>query len=524
VKQWIILTLWSNGHANEQSLQNQEQSLYILTGASELMTDKASNINNAKEILEQANQLFKKKRYQRVIDLLIPIMSKTKGNKAYKAFCTILAKSYYKNDDSRIALQHFDKLIAKYPDESNYYYLAGICAMSLNLHPQAQAYFTKSLEVKPLQSSCLLNIAASYRHTNQPEKASPYYKTLLKDEKYTTRAYRNLSMCKTYQSPEDPDAIAMIELLQNADLTTEQQSHLYFALGKIYRDCKALPESFQAYTHGNDLKNGERKYKHASYTKKSDNIIKIFSDIEYPKPKPKTPSTFVFIIGIPRGGKTLLEKALSLSHKTFSLEEFAVVDKLVYQYTNNKPFSFSPELQEKIQSKKFCSKLYQDFTQKISQHTKDKFQIYTDTTPCNFRYMGYIQLMCPNAKFIHTYRNPLDHIFVAYTKYFASGNYWAFNIEDIVHYYCEYRRLMTFWETHLPTAIKTVQYENLIQNPEVITRELFDFIERDAPQDIDAALKDLNINSREINIHQLYPDFMAAIAPFMTQLQPYMPE
>jgi len=486
------------------------------------MTNQANKINNAQEILDQANQLFKNKQYQQVIDLLAPIISKAKSNKAYKAFSSILAKSHYKNDDCRIALQQFDKLIAKYPDESNYYYLAGICAMSLNHHPQAQAYFKKCLAIKPSQSSCLLNIAASYRHTNQPEKALPYYRALLKDEKYTSRAYRNLSMCKTYKSLEDPDAKAIIKLLQDKELTIEQQSHLYFALGKIYRDCNALSESFQAYTHGNDLKNSERKYKHASYTKKSDNIIKIFNDINYPTPKPKTPSTFVFIIGIPRGGKTLLEKTLNLSNKAFALEEFAVLDKLAYQYTNNRPFSFSHELQEKIQTKKFCSKLYQGFTKKINQCTKDKFQIYTDTTPCNFRYMGYIQLMCPNAKFIHTLRNPLDHIFVAYTKYFASGNYWAFNIADIVHYYCEYRKLMAFWEKNLPTTIKTVQYEDLVHSPETMTQTLFDFIERDPPQSLSTAIQDLNIDNREINIHNLYPDFMEAIAPYMAQLQPFM--
>tara|TARA_R110002110_G_scaffold400317_1_gene616610 strand:- start:26156 stop:27604 length:1449 start_codon:yes stop_codon:yes gene_type:complete len=480
--------------------------------------------NNTKDIIEQANKLFKKRHYQQVIDLLLPVIPKMKSGNTKRILTTVLAKSYYKNENTDIALEYFVQLIAEHPKESQYFYLAGICEMSLNHHPQAQSYFKRCLALNPGQSNCQLNIAASYRHTNQPEQAIPYYNELRHNPDYASRAFRNLAMCQKYDSLDQPDIKAIFELLQEGELTSEQRSHLYFALGKIYKDCNMHSYAFESYTYGNQLKNKSHAFNHTDYSKKIDNLKKIFSDITYPKPKQKSESALTFIIGIPRGGKTLLEKTLLLSNQAFALEEFAALDKLVYQYTNNKPFQFSSELQSHIQSKKFGKKLYQDFIGKIQQRTQENFQAYVDTTPCNFRYMGYILLMCPNAKFIHTYRNPLDHIFVAYTKYFASGNFWAFNIENIVHYYCEYRRIMAFWEKSLPTKIKTIIYEDLIKNPEPIARALFEFVGIEVPNNLSVALNTLNIHDKEINIHQQYPEFMEAIAPFMAQLQPYMPK
>lgn len=474
------------------------------------------------QILDKATECFKNKQYHQVIQLLHPIQPKLEDVNISKAVTATLGKAYYKQDQAHIALRYFEELIEKHPNDKEPYYLAGICAMSLNKQHLAQQYFKKSLELKPNQPSCILNLAASYRQSNQSEMAIPYYQTLAKIESYQSRAYRNMSMCKDYASLEDPDYKAIQKILSQSELTHEQQSHFYFALGKIYQDCQMPNEAFSAYHKANQLKNDPRQFNSEDYSKKLNELIELFTNIHYPELNREGDPNFIFVLGIPRGGKTLLEKVLSLSQDVCPLEEFAVIDKLAYLFTQNRPFRFSKELRDKLESNHFNQNFYEAFYQKIIARTDEVYPAFVDTTPCNFRYMGYIYGMAPRAKFIHVYRNPLDHIFTIYTKYFSTGNFWAFNLRNIVHYYCGYRHAMAFWEKALPCTIETVHYEDLIQNPLETATKLFDITSIKPPEDLPEQLNSLHLTSKEINIHQQYPDFMQELSPYLKELEPYL--
>ena len=66
--------------------------------------------------------------------------------------------------------------------------------------------------------------------------------------------------------------------------------------------------------------------------------------------------------------------------------------------------------------------------------------------PNNFRHLGLIHLILPNAKIIDARREPMACCFVNFKQLFASGQQFTYSIEDIARYYRMYVELMAHWD------------------------------------------------------------------------------
>jgi hypothetical protein len=76
--------------------------------------------------------------------------------------------------------------------------------------------------------------------------------------------------------------------------------------------------------------------------------------------------------------------------------------------------------------------------------------LFIDKMPNNFRHVGLIHLMLPNAKIIDVWREPMACCFSDLQQLFASGQGFTYSIEDIARYYRTYLDLMRHCDTVLP--------------------------------------------------------------------------
>jgi hypothetical protein len=95
--------------------------------------------------------------------------------------------------------------------------------------------------------------------------------------------------------------------------------------------------------------------------------------------------------------------------------------------------------------------------------------------PANFIHLGLIAQLFPNARIIHCSRNPLDTGLSIYFQRFLENISYAFDLENIAHYYLQYERLMQHWHAVLDIPILTVSYEDLVADQEKVSRKLVDF-------------------------------------------------
>jgi hypothetical protein len=100
----------------------------------------------------------------------------------------------------------------------------------------------------------------------------------------------------------------------------------------------------------------------------------------------------------------------------------------------------------------------------------------TDKLPGNFVHIGLIRLILPNAKIIHTLRDPVDTCVSCYSKLFAHGQKFTFDLAELGRYYRGYTALMTHWHSVLPPGILLdVSYEDVVDDLEGQARRMIEF-------------------------------------------------
>jgi hypothetical protein len=95
--------------------------------------------------------------------------------------------------------------------------------------------------------------------------------------------------------------------------------------------------------------------------------------------------------------------------------------------------------------------------------------------PNNFRHIGLIHLMLPNARIIDARRDPMSCCFSNLKQLFAHGQEFSYGIEDIARYYRTYLDLMRHWDAVLPGRVLRVQHEDVIADLEGSVRRILDY-------------------------------------------------
>jgi hypothetical protein len=99
---------------------------------------------------------------------------------------------------------------------------------------------------------------------------------------------------------------------------------------------------------------------------------------------------------------------------------------------------------------------------------------FIDKMPNNFRHIGLIHLMLPNARIIDARREPLACCFSNFKQLFAHGQEFTYSLEDIGRYYRTYLELMQHWDAVLPGRVLRMQHEEVVEDLEGSVRRLLE--------------------------------------------------
>jgi hypothetical protein len=99
---------------------------------------------------------------------------------------------------------------------------------------------------------------------------------------------------------------------------------------------------------------------------------------------------------------------------------------------------------------------------------------FIDKMPNNFAHVGLIHLMLPNARIVDVRRHPMACCFSIFKQHWATGQTFAYDLEDIGDFYRGYVELMAHFDAVLPGRIHRVVYEDLVADADVEIRRLLD--------------------------------------------------
>jgi len=258
--------------------------------------------------------------------------------------------------------------------------------------------------------------------------------------------------------------------------------YLCFALGKAYEDRADYEKSFVYYARGNQLKKVQSRYDaermHEEFeAQKEICTMELFernADAGDPAPDP------IFILGLPRAGSTLLEQILSSHSQVDGTLELPNILSLSQRLRRRRKeggadagIAGYPAGLPELNAEELTS-FGREYLADTRIH-RQQAPFFIDKMPNNFRHIGLIKLILPNAKIIDARRQPMACCFSGFKQLFAEGQEFTYSLEDIGRYYRGYIDLMDHWDSVLPGHVLRVMHEDVVDDLEGQVRRMLDF-------------------------------------------------
>lgn len=290
-------------------------------------------------------------------------------------------------------------------------------------------------------------------------------------------AWWSLANMKTYRFADD-EIERMRELESAPSTAREDRYHLCFALGKALEDRKEYTEAFRWYEKGNELKQQECRYSIEQNRRDTDlqiehctrELFEKFFGVGCDASDP------IFIVGLPRAGSTLLEQILASHSQVDGTLELHNIMAAARRLDGRRRASEEPRYPAALHD--LTADKLQQLGRQFIEETRIHRQgapLFIDKMPNNFRHIGLIQLMLPNAKIIDARRHPLSCCFSGFKQLFADGQEFTYGLEQVGEYYRDYVRLMDHWDQVLPGRVLRVHYESVVDDLEGQVRRILDY-------------------------------------------------
>jgi tetratricopeptide (TPR) repeat protein len=328
----------------------------------------------------------------------------------------------------------------------------------------------------PGDASLQLSIAHVLTTRGNFEEAIPAFRAAATLPGGAGAALLALAGIKNYRFTDDE--IARIQAEEGApDTPLAERYHLCFALGKVLEDRHDYAASFRYYERGNALKRSELKYR-PDLTERSLRLQAQVCTAEFFAARRGfgcERADPIFIVGQARSGSTLIEQILASHSRVDGTLELPELPRLVQLFRNRRA-------DEAPQYPAVLAGLTPEDFREIGETYLEQTRVYRrdapffiDKMPGNFRDIGFIHLILPNAKIIDARREAMACCFGNYKQLFVNGHECSYSLEDMGHYYRNYAELMEHWDRVLPGKVLRVWHEQVVDDLEGSVRRILDF-------------------------------------------------
>ncbi len=271
-----------------------------------------------------------------------------------------------------------------------------------------------------------------------------------------------------------------------ADTTPVDRYHFCFALGKALEDQGAFADSWRYYERGNALKRAERPYDASIVEDEARRTMRVCTTefltartgLGAPSAEP------ILIVGLPRSGSTLLEQILASHSLIEGTQELAEIPRIVRELAGraappgdaaaSNTAGRYPEVLGELAPPEFRV-LGERYLAETRVYRRGK-PFFIDKMPNNFRHIGLIHLMLPNARIIDMRARAHGVLLQQPEAALCSGQEFVYGVEDLARYYCNYLDLMRHWNAVLPGRVLRIHYEDLVLDLDGEVRRLLAFL------------------------------------------------
>lgn len=375
------------------------------------------------------------------------------------------------------ALAAYGKALTLRPDYIEAYLNRGLVLQDMRRFDEALVAYDKAISLKS-EDACASKGSLLIELGRMSEAEAILHESLQRspDEIAPLLVLLSMKRCQ-----HDDPLLSRLEAhyAQRESLSLEMQLSLCFTMGKAMENIGEYDKAFSAYEQGNRLHYQEHPFDEAVDRRYLESTCNFFTSELFGKcaalaaalPPVHDERTPIFIVGMPRSGTTLIEQVLDSHPALFGAGELDTLGDLAFKI--DLPPLDSPDWGDTMRMLRELGQKYLDQVWKLAPEAR----YITDKMPHNFRWLGLIPLMLPNAKIIHSMRDPMDVCFSCYSLSFKGEHDYSYDLAMLGRHYQRYKKLMEHWHNVLPPGwILDVHYEDNVADLEGQAKRLLEFI------------------------------------------------
>ena len=377
------------------------------------------------------------------------------------------------------ALNFFLELEKNSKQDLNVFFYLGIIFYELGDFKKSTYYYEKILEKNPTSINVLYNLAIVKQNIGKIDSAKKIYNDLKKIDTDKIKPYYGLFTLKPeFLLEEDFEKIFLMK--ENKIPSLYDLGLINFLLSKkekknkiFENEIEFLKKFHSCIFHSKYEYNMSARFYYRQIINKNFDKIQFTGNSVVDERNTYSP---IFIVGLPRSGSTLLESVLKSSKENIlSVGECNVINgsileqigpKIYIKNFNSENFKF--EINREVLNRSVLNRYSQ-----LNLNEKEN-KVFIDKSLENFFNIQIILNIFPNAKFIHTFRNPVDSVISIFQSMLAELA-WTHSIEDILDYVDYYYKAVSYFKKKYPQNFIDLELEKFSNAPEKLTRDIYKF-------------------------------------------------
>ena len=297
------------------------------------------------------------------------------------------------------------------------------------------------------------NLAIMYRNLGLIDLSIKTHTEILQDDQFNSNSYYELSTM--YDFSNHNEQLKTLLNIEVANLPHKEKIYFSYSKANIYH----LHKDYEKSAYFLKIANEEKLKIQPSDIKRKLNTGEYYRNLKIVKTLNMNKTTdmnrYLFIVGMPRCGSTLLESILSLNTEVNDLGEVFF-------------------LEESLQETDDLLKVKDLYAKKVILINSEK-KVFTDKNLFNFFYCPVIYNYFPNARIIHCIRNPLDNILSIYRTNFLNQSFSS-SLRDITDLYLYHSKLMDEYKSRFGSMIFSYDHDMVVRNPRKTIKKLINWL------------------------------------------------
>jgi Flp pilus assembly protein TadD len=337
-------------------------------------------------------------------------------------------------------------------------------------NPASLHAIERLMELDPTSLRPRLMRSDVLRNTESARDLDREYRTIIADFPDSAWPWYGIFNLKTIRFSAD-DLAAMQALRARGVGDAQESIALDFAIGKALEDNMRYSDAFATFSAVNVRVRQANPWNADVFSANIEKILAATSAL--PASTSGLGGDCVLLVSLARAGSTLLEQILASHSNVTGAGEVRALEDVLNEESTRRNLSLTEwPLAATAQDWTRLGAAYVDRTARF----RGRGKLVTDKKLNNWKYVGALFAMLPDARVINCRRDPVETGLSCFEQLFPSGEeLYSYALTDIGAYWRDYDRACRTWAARFPDRFLDVRYEDLVAEPEATIRRVLAF-------------------------------------------------